>query len=82
MDARGIDEIWVDYFGWADPAYYLGNKRKWLSSCDEPKKGWVAVSASFYQGSREKPACDYRRWLPLESRVASIGHSIYIFYNE
>ena len=82
VDARGIDEIWVDYFGWADPAYYLGNKRKWLSSCDEPKKGWVAVSASFYQGSHEKPACDYRRWLPLEKRVASIGYSIYVFHNE
>ena len=82
VEANNIQEIYLDYFGWADPYYYLGDKRKWLSSCDAPRKGWVAVSASFYQGSFEKPECDYRRWIPLEKRVASIGYSIYVFHVE
>lgn len=79
---RSIEKIAVDYFGWADPVYYLGNRYQWLSSADPPRKGWVAVSATFYQGSRERPEHDYRRWLPLEKLVAKIGYSIFVFYLE
>ncbi len=80
VEERNIKEIWFDYFGWADPYYYLKDKRKWLSSSDGPKKGWVAVSASFYQGSREKSEHDYRLWLTPDKLVTTIGHSIYVFY--
>ncbi|MDO8558110.1 MAG: glycosyltransferase family 39 protein [bacterium] len=82
VEERDIKEIWFDYFGWADPYYYLKEKRKWLSSSDGPKKGWVAVSASFYQGSRQNPKEDYRLWLTPDKLVATIGHSIYVFYVE
>jgi len=82
VEERNIPEVYFDYFGWADPAYYLKEKYRWLSSESGPKKGWVAVSATFYQGSREKPEHDYRRWLPMEKLVAKIGHSIFLFYIE
>jgi len=81
-EENGIEEIHLDYFGWADPYYYFGDKRTWLSSCDAPRNGWIAVSASFYQGSRERAECDYRRWLPIEKRVAAIGNSIFVFHVE
>lgn len=79
VETRGIPEIHLDYFGAAVPAYYLKGKYRGLSSCLEPQKGWVAVSAFVYQGSREKPECDYRRWLPMEKLVTKIGYSIFVF---
>lgn len=82
FEERNIPEIHLDYFGWADPAYYLKEKYRWLSSSSEPRKGWVAVSATFYQGSREEPEHDYRRWLPTEKLVAKIGYSIFVFHLE
>ena len=57
----------------------------WITStgrrpaCSEPLTGWVAVSAMFYQESRRKPECDYRRWLPMDKLVAKIGYSIFVF---
>ena len=42
----------------------------------------VAVSAFVYQASREKPDCDYRRWLPMEKLVTKIGYSIFVFHIE
>lgn len=79
VDQNGIKEISVDYFGWADPAYYLHDKIRPLSSSDGPRKGWVAVSASFYQGSMQDPAHDYHNWLPIDKAVAKIGHSIFVW---
>ncbi|HEY2982042.1 MAG TPA: glycosyltransferase family 39 protein [Anaerolineales bacterium] len=79
VEERGIPEIHFDYFGTADPAYYLKEKYRAFSSCAGPQKGWVAVSAMSYQGSRAKPECDYRRWLPMEKLVTKIGYSIFVF---
>jgi hypothetical protein len=79
VDQRGIREISLDYFGSADPAYYMANKAKSISSCSQPVKGWIAVSAMSYTESRRKPECDYRRWLPMEKLVARAGYSIFVF---
>ncbi len=82
VDQRGISQIHLDYFGAADPAYYLKGKYLGLSSCSEPVKGWVAVSAMSYPDSRRKPECDYRRWLPMEKLVTKIGYSTFVFHIE
>jgi len=78
-EQRGIAEIHLDYFGTASPQYYLQETYRGFSSCSGPQQGWVAVSAMHYQHSREKPECDYRRWLPMEKLVAKVGYSIFIF---
>ena len=80
VEQRNIPEIHFDYFGSAEPAYYLKGKFRGISSCSEPVKGWVAVSVMWYQHSREKPECDYRRWLPMEKLFAKIGYSIFVFH--
>lgn len=79
VEKRGIRQIHLDYFGTADPAYYLDGKYQGLSSCMQPVKGWVAVSAFTYQDSRRKPECDYRRWLPMEKLVTKIGYALFVF---
>ena len=79
VEKRAIPKIHLDYFGGGDPAYYLEEKYQALSSCSEPLKGWVAVSAVSYQESRRNPACDYRRWLPLRKLVTKIGYAIFVF---
>jgi hypothetical protein len=79
VDQQGIQEIHLDYFGGADPAYYLQEKYRSISGCSEPQKGWVAVSAFMYQGWRAKPECDYRRWLPMDKLVTKIGYAIFVF---
>jgi 4-amino-4-deoxy-L-arabinose transferase-like glycosyltransferase len=77
--AHGITEIHLDYFGTAQPAYYLGEKYRGLSSCDSARHGWVTVSVMWYQHSRERPECDYRRWLPMDKLVTKIGYSLFVF---
>jgi hypothetical protein len=79
VEERGITEIHLDYFGSADPAYYLNGKYRGGSGCLQPQKGWVAVSAMVYQGAPWNPACDYRRWLPMDKLVTKIGYSIFVF---
>jgi dolichyl-phosphate-mannose--protein O-mannosyl transferase len=61
-DAHGIERICVDYFGWADAAWYLGGTRDvWTSSSKWKDKadflrgnacdGWIAISGTFLQNS-------------------------------
>jgi hypothetical protein len=82
VEQRDIAEIHLDYFGSADPAYYLKGKQRGGSGCLEPQKGWIAVSATVYQGAPWNPQCDYRRWLPLEKLVAKVGYSLFVFHND
>jgi len=82
VENRGIPEINFDYFGKADPAYYLQGKYREISGCGEQRKGWVAVSAMVYQGPPWAPECDYRRWLPMDKLVTKIGYSIFVFHIE
>ncbi|HWP86132.1 MAG TPA: glycosyltransferase family 39 protein [Terriglobia bacterium] len=79
---RNLPEIQLHYFGSADPAYYLKEKYRGLSSCTETLHGWVAVSAMIYPGPPWKPECDYRQRLPLSKLVAKIGYSIFVFHLE
>ena len=79
VEERSIPEIHFDYFGAADPAYYLKEQYQGPVGCSQPPNGWVAVSAMIYTGPPWAPECDYRRWLPMEQVVAKIGYSIYVF---
>lgn len=88
-----IQKIELDYFGWADPAYYLGDRFIWLTSNKykdaadfigrNQSDGWLAVSATFLQGSRgtpDKPApINYDNWLKARTPVIVIGHSIFVY---
>ena len=82
VEQRGIEKLALDYFGSADANRYLPGKWEAINSCFPPRKGWVAVSVMSYQSSTQIPACDYRRWLPLEDLTAKVGYSTLIFHVE
>ncbi|HEB01515.1 MAG TPA: glycosyltransferase family 39 protein, partial [Candidatus Portnoybacteria bacterium] len=79
VDEKGIDKIKVDYFGGAVPGYYLKDKFTPLLREEGPQKGWIAVSATLYQTSREKPETSYQ-WLDQYEPVIKIGHSILVYH--
>ncbi|OGN03129.1 MAG: hypothetical protein A2655_00795 [Candidatus Yanofskybacteria bacterium RIFCSPHIGHO2_01_FULL_43_42] len=82
------DKINLDYFGWADQSYYLKDKFVWISAgtyknardflARNPGGGYVAVSASFYMGSRGDPVNNYM-WLDTYRPIATIGNSIFVW---
>lgn len=83
------EKIYLDYFGWADPNYYYKDKYAHLSAGDykslreflndNPQGGWVAISATFYMNSREKPHESYA-WLDPIPPTAVIGNSIFVWH--
>ncbi len=89
IDENNIKNVAFDYFGWADQTYYLGNNFRWIRAgyynsaqeflFDYPKGGYIAVSASFYMGSREKPETSYA-WLDRYAPVKVVGNSIFVWY--
>ena len=89
-DEKGIDKIYVDYFGGSDAKYHLGNKyAPWWGdrNAEEfPKGNYLAVSATFLQGGRGELApgfndpSGYYRWLDKYEPVAKIGYSIFVYY--
>lgn len=90
VDEEGIDKIYVDYFGGGDAKYYLKEKfRPWSGDRNpaELQKGdYLAVSATFLQGGRGKPAQGFDQpyghylWLyEYEPPVEKIGYSIFIY---
>lgn len=89
VDAKGIQKISLDYFGWADAGYYLGGKYFWVNAgryknareflADNPGGGYIAVSKTFYMGSREKEGTGYA-WLDAYEPVADIGNSIFVWH--
>jgi len=89
VDKNKITKISLDYFGWADAGYYLGNKYVWINAgkyknareflADNPGGGYIAVSKSFFMGSREKPETSYA-WLDSYTPVADIGNSIFVWH--
>jgi len=81
VEQHNIPGIHVEYFGPADAAFYLGARYQGAVGCSQPQQGWIAVSATIYPGAPWNPDCDYRHWLPLNQRVTTIGHSIFVFYN-
>jgi hypothetical protein len=88
VEKNDIDKIHLDYFGWADQSYYLKDKLVWIHAgtynsirdfiAQNPNGGYIAVSASFYMGSRENPETSYA-WLDTYEPVATIGNSIFVW---
>jgi 4-amino-4-deoxy-L-arabinose transferase-like glycosyltransferase len=93
VKANNVKHIEFDYFGWADPYYYLKDKYIWMNStkyqdADDFKKrnqsdGWLAVSATFLEGSEGAPIdphpINYKNWLQTIKPLAVIGHSIFVY---
>jgi hypothetical protein len=90
VEEKGIDKIYLNYFGGGDPQYYLGNKYApwWGDRSPEefPKGNYLAVSVTLLQGGRGKPVpgfnqqTDYYLWLNEYKPVAKIGYSIFVYF--
>ena len=87
-----ISKIEFDYFGWADPSYYLKDRYAWLNSSKykdgndfktrNQSDGWMAISATFLMGSRgpeDMPNAANYIWLNSYQPVTVIGNSIFIY---
>ncbi len=87
VKANRISKIYVDYFGWADQQFYIGNAFVWVREgqfrtkeqflTENPKGGWLAVSATFYQESINSNH-NYS-WLESIKPTTVIGNSIFVF---
>ncbi len=94
VDQNHIAKMEIDYFGWADPVYYLKDHYIWLSSKkykdaqdfikNNQSNGWLAVSVTFLQGSQGTPdnpnEINYDKWLKSYTPVTVIGNSIFIYH--
>jgi hypothetical protein len=92
LTEQGIDDLWLGYFGTADPAYYLeasGIHYRSLfapnsSSPAEgftpinPAPGWYAISATVLQGPFS-PEPDLFDWFRRHEPVAKVGYSIFVY---
>ena len=89
VEENNVNKIHLDYFGWADQNYYLKDKVVWVQAGryknvrdflkENPDGGYIAVSASFYMGSRENPDTSYA-WLDSYKPIAIIGNSIFVWH--
>ena len=89
LEQNNIKKIYVEYFGGTDAQYVLGDKfQPWQGNrnSSELKSGdWLAVSATFLQGGRGKPALGYKDptgyydWLNNLQPKAVIGYSIFVY---
>ncbi len=92
VDRNHISAISLDYFGWAEPAYYLNdriiytNTGSWHDANDFIRRnrsdGWIAVSATYFQQAVYSTNQDNGgyRWLLNYKPVAVIGHSIMVWH--
>ena len=90
IDKKGIDKIYIDYFGGSNPEYILKEKSVpwWCSRNPEelPKPSYLAVSATFLQGGRGTPAPGFKeyddcyKWLNNYTPITKIGYSIFVYY--
>lgn len=82
-------QVYIDYFGGGSSEYYFGNRFiQWHNDNDPdqiPKNSYLAVSATFLQIERGKPAPNFNQqlgkydWLCKYKPLAIIGRSIYVF---
>ncbi len=89
VEQRGIQTIYIDYFGGDLPEYRLREKfRPWWGNRNPnelPSDSWLAISATFLQGGRSTsgPGFDqptrFYEWLNQYEPVAVIGHSIFVY---
>lgn len=87
VEKNNIEEIHLDYFGWSDPAYYLGSKFIWFTTGQYKNAedfiaktggGYVGVSTTFLMNSRQNLETSYV-WLEDIEPVAVIGNSIWVW---
>ncbi len=89
-EENDIPRIEVDYFGWADPAYYMGSRfvrvtadtysdaRDFLAR--NTANGWIAISDTFFhQATAIGNMGDYRWLLPYEP-TTTIGNSVHVWH--
>lgn len=80
MDAQGIEEIYLDYFGSVDPAFYGIHYKKIDENTSLLPNCWYAVSATRLQGvyssARERSYAELKKRKP----VAQIGYSIFVYF--
>jgi len=87
VEKEKIKNIKVDYFGWADPSYYLGSKYQWWTSSKGKPQGYFALSLTFLQGAKGKlvkgekrrPQDEYRWLKDPYHPYARVGHSIFVY---
>ncbi|MCC2631044.1 MAG: glycosyl transferase family protein [Candidatus Paceibacter sp.] len=92
LQKNNIQNIDLDYFGWADPKFYIPtgftridhstykNKQDFLDR--NTSNDWIAVSVQNLEDSiarRETQSPNYS-WLDTEKPAAIIGHSIRIYH--
>ncbi|MDX1608376.1 MAG: glycosyltransferase family 39 protein, partial [Candidatus Spechtbacterales bacterium] len=77
VEENNIDKIKVDYFGGANPDYYLEDKFEWFNPRDPGERhGWIAVSATLMMGGRGEatkgfePDTTYYEWIEQYEPVA------------
>lgn len=84
VDANNIQTIRVDYFGGAEPNYYLGDVYKSWYGGLKPEAGWYALSSFFIQEDIYKDIApgmpSYRDWLWKFQPVTRAGESIFIYH--
>ncbi|OHA18041.1 MAG: hypothetical protein A2664_00460 [Candidatus Taylorbacteria bacterium RIFCSPHIGHO2_01_FULL_46_22b] len=86
---NNIQKIYLDYFGWAEQSFYLGNSFQWMHAGDftsaeqflkeNPDGGWLGISASYYQEANVGPTKPYG-WLENIKPTMVIGNSIFVFH--
>jgi len=92
---NNIEAISLDYFGWADPYFYMGNQAIGVSAGSyrdardflrrNQTDGWIAISATFFQQATSPSAdnpnkkLDYL-WLKAYEPVTVIGNSIFVWH--
>lgn len=87
---NNIPLIQLDYFGWADPTFYMNGRfvpihddiyqdtRDFLRR--NPGGGWLAISATYFEHSISRDTSFGYRWLNAYQTTASIGNSILVWH--
>ena len=86
VEKNGIHEINIDYFGWADPTYYIRTaKVNYWSQGKGVPIGWLAVSATYKQQACARPAPGFDQsttgycFLQQYPPATVIGNSIFVY---
>ena len=89
VEENNIDQIKLDYFGGANPLYYLeDNYVRFNPRNPHERHGWIAVSATLMMNGRGEATKDfqedttYYEWIEQYEPVARAGNSIFIYYIE
>lgn len=90
LEENKIERVYLDYFGGAEPQYYLKEKYApwWGQRPPEelPKGSYLAISATFLQGGKGEAiptlpqSSGFYHWLNNYQPIARIGYSIFVYY--